>query len=251
MKTKKIVLAIICLMTISFIRAQDTMYVHLKTGIITSFALNKIDSIVFYKPESNMVYDIEGNGYKVIKIGTQTWMADNLKVTKYRNGDAIATSSTVTKDITEEIAPKYQWAYDGNESNVALYGRLYTWFTVTDIRGVCPAGWHIPDDAEWTTLSTYLGGEDVAGGKLKETGNSHWVIPNTGADNSSQFNALPAGYREYYGDFNDIYHYARWWSSNEILTDFAYYRSVNYDASKIDNNYANKKEGSSVRCIKN
>lgn len=177
-------------------------------------------------------------------------MATNLKVTKYRNGNAIGTSSPVEKDITEEVTPKYQWAYEGNESNVAVYGRLYTWFAVTDSRGLCPTGWHVPTTDEWTILTNYLGGEDVAGGKLKEEGLVHWVTPNTGADNSSGFTALPAGYREYYGDFNDIYHHASWWTATSYNTDGAYYRMLNYDVATVNNNNPNTKEGHSVRCLK-
>jgi uncharacterized protein (TIGR02145 family) len=96
---------------------------------------------------------------------------------KYRNGDIIGTTTPATLDISSETSPKYQWAYDGNESNVATYGRLYTWYAATDSRAVCPTGWHLPTDAEWTTLTTYLGGESVAGGKLKEAGTTHWNSP--------------------------------------------------------------------------
>src|SRR5688500_14669040 len=116
------------------------------------------------------VTDIEGNVYHTVTIGTQVWMAENLKTTKYRNGDLIGTTIPATLDISSESAPKYQWAYNGEESIVATYGRLYTWYAVTDSRNVCPTGWHVPSDAEWTTLTTYLGGESVAGDKLKENG---------------------------------------------------------------------------------
>jgi uncharacterized protein (TIGR02145 family) len=102
------------------------------------------------------VTDIDGNTYKTIKIGTHVWMAENLKTTKYSNGDLIGTTSPYNKDISGETDPKYQWAYNGNESNVVTYGRLYTWYAVTDSRNVCPAGWHAPADAEWTTLELFL-----------------------------------------------------------------------------------------------
>jgi len=103
---------------------------------------------------SNTVKDIDGNVYHTVTIGTQVWMVENLKTTKYRNGDLIGTSTPATLDIRGESNPKYQWAYDGNESNVAVYGRLYAWYTLTDSRNVCPIGWHAPTDTEWTTLTT-------------------------------------------------------------------------------------------------
>ena len=128
------------------------------------------------------VTDIDGNVYNTVTKGTQEWMAENLKTTKYDNGDLIATTLA---DITLEVNPKYQWAYDNDEANVATYGRLYTWDAITDGRSVCPTGWHVPTDADFTTLTTFLGGESVAGGKLKESGFTHWLNPNTGATNES------------------------------------------------------------------
>jgi len=137
------------------------------------------------------VTDIDGNVYQTVSIGTQVWMKENLKVTRYRNGDIITPTNPATLDISGESAPKYQWAYNGDEGNVAVYGRLYTWYAATDLRNVCPSGWHLPTDTEWTTLTTFLGGFKVAGGKLKETGSAHWQSPSTGATNQSGFTALP------------------------------------------------------------
>ena len=96
------------------------------------------------------VSDVEGNVYKTVTIGTQTWMAENLRTTRYRNGDAVGTTNAATLDIGSESAPKYQWAYAGDENNAAAYGRLYTWYAVTDDRNICPAGWHVPGDDEWS-----------------------------------------------------------------------------------------------------
>jgi uncharacterized protein (TIGR02145 family) len=100
--------------------------------------------------------DPDGNVYTSVTIGTQVWMVENLKTTKYRNGDLIGTTNPATLDISTEPTPKYQWAYEGNESNVVTYGRLYTWYAATDPRNVCPTGWHVPSDVEWTTLENYL-----------------------------------------------------------------------------------------------
>jgi uncharacterized protein (TIGR02145 family) len=199
------------------------------------------------------VSDNDGNTYKTIQIGTQTWMAENLKTTKYSNGALIGTTTPSTLDIFNEITPKYQWAYNGNESNVATYGRLYTWYAVTDSRNICPTGWHVPSQAEWTTLATNLGGESVAGGKLKETGTTHWQSPNTGATNSSGFTALPGGYRGYWGPFSQIGLAGLWWSSTEYYydTDAAEDWDVSNSSSSMFNAANSKQSGFSVRCLKN
>jgi uncharacterized protein (TIGR02145 family) len=197
------------------------------------------------------VKDIDDNIYNVIRVGTQLWMKENLKTTRYNNGDLIGTTSPATLDIRTETTPKYQWAYGGNESNVNTYGRLYTWYAITDSRAVCPAGWHIPTDDEWTTLTTYLGGTSDAGGKLKETETTHWTTPNTGATNESGFTALPGGSRGGNGPFSNIGTYGFWWSASEYDTDHAWSRYLAYDKSSITvvNGYY-KFNGFSVRCMK-
>lgn len=197
------------------------------------------------------VTDIEGNTYSTVKIGTQTWMAENLKTTKYRNGNSIGTTTPATLLISAESAPKYQWAYAGNESNVATYGRLYTWYAATDSRNICPTGWHLPTGAEWTALTTYLGGESVAGSKLKEAGTSHWQSPNTRTTNSSGFTALPGGYRSNNGTFYSIGFGGSWWSSTEAAADNAWYRSmIDYSDDALSFYGFDKTYGFSVRCIK-
>jgi uncharacterized protein (TIGR02145 family) len=193
------------------------------------------------------VTDVEGNVYNTVTIGAQTWMKENLKVTKYRDGTAIPTT---TSSIYNETSPKYQWAYDGAESNVSTYGRLYTWYAATDSRGVCPTGWHLPTDAEWTTLTTYLGGESVAGGKMKETGTTHWSSPNTGADNSSGFTALPGGYRDYFGGtFYYLGYGGYWWSATEASSSNAWYRYLLYSSGGAGRGYSYEYYGFSVRCV--
>src|SRR5208283_1067517 len=107
------------------------------------------------------------NRYHTVVIGTQKWMIEDLKTTRYRNGDLIDTTTRVELRPGDEIAPKYQWADSGNDGNIATYGRLYTWYAITDNRNVCPTDWHVPTDAEWTTLVNFLGGASIAGGKLK------------------------------------------------------------------------------------
>jgi uncharacterized protein (TIGR02145 family) len=149
------------------------------------------------------VTDVEGNTYKTVVIGNQVWMAHNLKVTQYNNGDPIPTTIPASLDYSGETAPKYQWAYNGDNNNLNDYGRLYTWFAVTDSRGVCPVGWHLPSDSDWGKMITLLGGSSVSDGKLKETGTSHWIHPNQDATNISGFTALPGGYR-YGGGYSGV-----------------------------------------------
>ncbi len=196
------------------------------------------------------VTDIDGNVYNTVTIGTQVWMRENLKVTKYRNSESIGTTTPATLDISGEASPKYQWAYDGNESNVATYGRLYTWYAATDSRGLCPTGWHLPTDAEWTTLTDYLGGASVAGGKMKEAGTAYWNSPNAGADNSSGFTALPGGLRGDNGAFGNILRVGVWWSSTELFAPYAWDRDMSYGDGMVSRNANPEAAGFSVRCVK-
>jgi uncharacterized protein (TIGR02145 family) len=140
------------------------------------------------------VTDIDGNVYHTVTIGKQIWLVENLKTTKYRNGDLIGTTNPSTLDYSYELTPKYQFAYNGDETNVATYGRLYTWYSITDSRKVCPTGWHVSTDKEWTIMVEFLG-DSVVGDKIRETGASHWNSPNQGATNESGFTALAAGSR--------------------------------------------------------
>lgn len=195
------------------------------------------------------VTDVDGNVYTTVTIGTQTWMVENLKTTKYRNGNSIGTTTPASLKTSAKAVPKYQWAYNNSESYVATYGRLYTWYAATDSRGICPTGWHLPSDAEWEMLTTFLGGTGIAGGKLKEMGTSHWKSPNKGATNSSGFRALPGGYC-FSGRFRYIGYYGYWWSSTESNTFSAWDRSMDYDGSLVYRNYNYETSGLSVRCVR-
>jgi uncharacterized protein (TIGR02145 family) len=200
------------------------------------------------KEDDSALIDSDGNVYKnTVTIGTQVWMTENLKTTKYSNGDSIGTTLL---DISGESTPKYQWAYDGDESKVATYGRLYTWYAVTDSRNICPDGWHVPADSDWITLATFLGGEDIAGGKLKETGTDHWLSPNTGATNETNFTALPGGYRYYTDAFNYLGNRGFWWSSTEHSESLGYYLTMSSIFGFVSRDGTNKQYGFSVRCIK-
>lgn len=209
---------------------------------------------IIFNPNLNYgtVTDIENNIYKTIKIGTQTWMAENLRTTKYLNGDLIGTTTPASLDVSRQDTPKYQWAYNGNENYVRTYGRLYTWYTATDNRKICPSGWHLPTYDEWWVLIDFYGGGCVAGGPLKEVGTSHWQTPNTDATNSSGFTALPGGHRFATGQFYDIGGYGRLLSSSiESVWDIidTWSLCVLYNAGSLA--FADKKnEGRSVRCVK-
>jgi uncharacterized protein (TIGR02145 family) len=200
---------------------------------------------------NGIVKDIDGNTYKTIKIGTQIWMAENLKTIHYGNGDAIETTNPPTLKIKDEINPQYQWAFDGDENNVETYGRLYTWFVVTDSRGLCPIGWHTPTKTEWIILKDYLGGWGVAGGKLKEIGTIHWISPNVGATNESGFTALPAGSRNDSEMFIFMGIGGYWWTfSEEDGTGYAWGVFISNDQTEISIMDYWKKAGLSVRCLK-
>ncbi|MFA4907717.1 MAG: FISUMP domain-containing protein [archaeon] len=194
---------------------------------------------------SLLVIDIDDNVYATVKIGNQWWMAENLKVTHYRNGDAIP-NMTVWNDL-------YTGAYcnyDNNATNADTYGRLYNWYAINDSRNIAPTGWHVPTDAEWQTLVDYLGGESVAGGNLKEIGITHWFSPNTGATNASGFSALPGGDRYIDGTYGAIGGYGSWWSATGSSSYGAWAWSLGYNSSSVTR-YGNYKQyGFSVRCIR-
>jgi uncharacterized protein (TIGR02145 family) len=199
------------------------------------------------------VTDVDGNVYRIVKIGTQTWMAENLKTTKYRSGEPIGTTDPHTLDIRGEDSVKYQWAYNGNEVNVSTYGRLYTWYAIKDKRGVCPVGYHVPSREEWAKLSEFIGGASSGGGGLKERGTEHWLEPNFGATDTTGFTALPGGYRGYNGEFFFLGHSGIWWSSTESdhLEGSSWIRSLNrYSPSFYLTFTLNTVSAYSVRCIK-
>ena len=200
------------------------------------------------------VTDIDGNVYQTVQIGDQLWMAENLKVTHYRNGDAIPTGYSNSEWVN--LSTGAYCVYDDNETNADIYGYLYNWFAVDDSRNIAPEGWHVPMDGEWQTLVDYLGGGGMAGGKMKATGTIEggdglWYEPNTGATNESGFTALPGGYRDtYYGSDYNMGIYGSFWSSTEAISNYAWDRLLYYNYSGVYRNYYNKLYGFSVRCIR-
>lgn len=203
---------------------------------------------------SGTAFDIDGNQYLTVVLGTQTWMRENLKTTRYRNGDPI-----------EEVLLKGEWEvldtgawswYDHDSEKDVPFGKLYNWFAVNDGRGLCPTGWHVPTGSEWTTLTDYLGGTTVAGGKLKKTGSltdgtGYWSNTNDGVSNESGFSGVPSGFREADGDFGGLSSSCVLWSSTEFDISNALIRLILSGGSAINASMNDKRFGFAVRCVKN
>ena len=187
--------------------------------------------------------------YPSVTICCQSWMTKNLDVATYRNGDPIP---KVTNDVAWGNLTTGAYCYYNNDSTMyaATYGKLYNWYAINDSRGLAPEGWHIPTDFEWTTLGSCLGGDDIAGGPIKEIGTTHWNTPNTGATNLSGFTGLPGGFRTYFGPYSGIVLYGYWWSSTESTTNYAWSRNLNYSDDDLDRAANLKILGFSVRCLR-
>jgi len=196
---------------------------------------------------TNTVTDIDGNVYQTVTIGTQVWMKENLKVTKYRNGDPIP---NITDGTFYFQSAGVYCNYNNDTNNSTIYGRLYNWKAVNDIRNIAPKGWHVPSDSEWSSLTAYLGTSLVAGGKLKEAGTNHWKDPNTGATNESGFTALPGGSNG--GSFGYIGSHGSWWTStpNYQTATTAWVRYIYFDGNDVGRTYWSESNGLSVRCLR-
>jgi uncharacterized protein (TIGR02145 family) len=231
------------------------------TSGIASFALNiggntcSLTRTVNSLPTSGYgpnISDNDGNTYKTVYIGTQQWMAENLKTAKYNDGAGIP---NVTDNTQWQNNITGAWSYYNNDAaNNAKYGKLYNWYAVNPTtngnKNVCPTGWHVPADAEWTVLTDYLGGESVAGGKMKEVGTTNWISPNTESTNTSLFTGLPGGFRYIDGYYNYIGGLGVWWSSTEFYTHFAWSRHLGNLYGSAARNSDGKKDGFSVRCLR-
>ncbi len=226
------------------------------------------------KEEDNktVLADIDGNIYKTVTIGTQIWMAENLKTTSYNDGKPI--QNVVENTAWGSLSTGAYCDYGNTPANTTTYGRLYNWYAVDNNaatkvasnggKNVCPTGWHIPTNDDWhqlvlfldqtavmTEISTTLFSESlIAGGKLKEAGTTHWVSSNTGATNEMGFTALPGGYRYMNGTFALIGGYGCWWSSMEYSAGNAWNRFIDYNTSTVYKSSDNKQDGLSVRCLK-
>lgn len=245
---------------------NDSIFIMKNGSVIWEYKVADIDSIIFYRPvvsggveTGTFTDERDGTVYKWVKIGDQTWMAENLKYLPI----------VVKPDTIPNTEPCYYvYDYDGTDvaaaketDNYRIYGVLYNWSAVMNgaassntipsgVQGLCPAGWHIPSDAEWVQLLDFLGGEAIAGGPLKEAGTEHWAEPNTGATNRTGFTAIPGGLYNGNGDFCAITFYNGWWSTTAFDKTFSFGCGVYFDDSEVTHNYAPKHYGFSVRCLK-
>ena len=250
---KNIFFLLLSFITIGITQAQttqDTLYVWKAGQLVIKQSIKPIDmdSITFKRPVAAMPN---------VTIGTQTWTTKNLDVTTYSDGTLIpeVQDPTAWANLTTGA-----WCYYNNTTaNGTTYGKFYNWYAVAGIhdtdpntpnKKLAPTGFHIPSDAEWTTLTTYLGGESIAGGKMKATGTSLWTSPNTDATNFSGFTGLPGGYRESSGTFDNIGNFGFWWSSTEYYTTYAWYRTLYYNYGYATRFNYDKKSGFSVRCLR-
>ena len=191
--------------------------------------------------------DADNNHYSAVLIGTQIWMGENLKTTKFSDGNPIS-NITDNNEWKNTTSPGYCW-YDNNIGNKNAYGALYNWHAA-GTKDICPVGWHLPTDEDWTILITHYGGDNLAGGSLKETGTIYWSSPNN-ASNESGFSARPGGFRDIGGGFYGIGDYGHWWSSTDVLETNAYFRIMIFSNLNVTRTWNQKETGMSVRCIKN
>ncbi len=214
----------------------------------------KFSNVVMGIPTGNGIYifnfiectDADGNNYPTVQIGTQIWMAENLKTTKYNDGKNIP---NVTDNITWAGISSDAYCWYNNDINYKnIYGALYNWYALNTSK-LAPLGWHVATDAEWTTLSNLLGGNSVSGGKLKETGINHWTAQNSGATNETGFTALPGGQRDFQGTNSFVSRDADWWSSTANSSIEAWSRNITFLGGGTGIYSVNKRSGYSVRCI--
>jgi uncharacterized protein (TIGR02145 family) len=253
------------LMAICAINAQTIMNIHQNNGTVLQIPVNTIDSITYTGAGGGGIVSNPGPGvsfngynYSTIILGNgQEWMAENLRTTTYANGDQIpnVTDPTQWSNLTTGA-----WCHYNNDSQYENpYGKLYNWYAVSDSRNVCPTGWHVPTDADWSILINYLdpsatgnlGNNNSAGAPMKSIGTQYWLSPNWGANNSIGFSGLPGGFRDYQGPFYNISRNGYWWSSTDISAGVGWLRILSYDTyNAIKSNYP-KNFGLSIRCIKN
>ncbi len=231
--------------TVTGLNANTTYYVR-------AYAINKLGvgygNIISFVTLANelVITDFDGNTYKTIKIGNQIWMAENLKSTHYSDGTTIQS-----------------YCYNNDTSNIKTYGRLYSSFAVmkgaassnsnpSNVQGIAPIGWHVPSKAEWEQLANYLGGVNVAGGKMKETGTNHWVSSNIGATNESGFTALPAGMHDFTGIFQWFETNCAFYSSTANPAEYSFTAvMLKSETAKLTVGDFHPNDALSVRCIKN
>ena len=246
--------------------AQSHMTIRKTDGTTISVPIAEVDSIYYEDIFTcgDILTDIDGNEYETVLIGNQCWTKTNMRAFHYSDGTEIPIIADETDWSNLGSNDRARCFYNNYVTGGNTYGVLYNFAAATNdeiydstsvVQGICPTGWHVPSTFEYNTLIDSLGGEAVAGGKMKEIGTTHWVDPNTGADNSSEFTALPGGFRLFNGTFHYLGEIATFWSSTEDPTNsaYAYYMTLHNDDSNanINNFHYFKKNGMSVRCIMN
>jgi uncharacterized protein (TIGR02145 family) len=223
------------------------------TYFVRAFASNEVGTAysnqikLTTNTASTTISDIEGNTYNTINIGNQIWMTSNLSTSRFRNGVYIPYILNSTQWATTKSPALSFYNHDNNfESN---YGKQYNWYAVADPQGLCPVGWHIPTNSDWTVLSDNLGGLNLAGGRMKNAGTTFWIFPSNGT-NASGFNGLPGGFRNVDGTFGILLHNAYWWSATDENEQNAFSRSIVYTDNVLSVNSSLKNQGFSIRCLK-
>lgn len=247
--------------SITGLSGNTTYYV--RAYATNSFGTSYGTQLMLSTPITSLpVTDYDGNVYNTVVIGSQVWMSGNLRTTKYSDGTPITLVNT--KDNWAELVPSRKaYCYYLDDQNYAnIYGAYYTWAAAMNgaasssanpsgVQGVCPTGWHVPSDAEWSTLENYLGGSNIAGGKLKEAGLEHWNAPNIGATNETGFSGRPSGMRGNDGIFYEASTSGYWWSSSDNSYNYGSYLDLNTNGANTYSNWLDKWSGLSVRCVKN
>jgi uncharacterized protein (TIGR02145 family) len=219
-------------------------------SLLISFVLLALTYSCKKDDNNNQVKDFDGNVYNTATIGTQVWMAENLKTTHLNDGTPIknAIDSAEWTNSATLLTPAYCW--NNNDSkNKTIYGALYNFYSVQSGK-LAPKGWHVATSADWDTLTAFLSGESIAGGKMKEAGTSHWIAPNTNATNTSGFTALPGGSRIGSTIFQEVGLLGVWWTSTISVTEWPTGRELVFSDGTVAAGYAYPSTGFSVRCIK-
>jgi len=238
--------------TTYYLRAFATNSAGTAYGNEVSFTTTSGSGIIVSNPGAGVTFN--GYTYSSIVLGNgQEWMAENLRTNVYANGDPIP---NITDGTQWAYLTTGAWAHNNNDSQYENpYGKLYNWYAVNDTRNVCPTGWHVPSDTEWTTLVAYLEilGQNTPGGHMKSTGTQYWLSPNTDATNESGFSGLPGGYRFAIGTFfnsGSLGMLGSWWLSTEVSSNVAMYRTLIYTNGLVGGIDNNKPSGFSVRCLR-
>jgi uncharacterized protein (TIGR02145 family) len=259
MKALKILsILVISVLSNVVVSQNDTMYVIQSGVVIGKHAVSNVDSLVFYDvtqidsfSTNDNIKDEDGNIYNLVTIGEQEWMAENLRTSKYEDGTTIP---NITDDSQWKTLTTGSWGnYENNSQNDSAYGKLYNWYAVHDPRNICPTGWHVPTDAEWTTLTDYLIANGHSGAEVSvlkaNFGWNYYKGQNGNGTDVFGWAGLPGGYRSSSGKFYNIGERGHWWSSSQYISE-AWYRGLISDDLGVDKSRYNKRGGFSVRCIK-